>query len=500
MPLARILTRFPEQADALSQELRQHGYTVEFSSPELAGKSPADLEIDFELCAEPDALSRASELADQLHADVAVSPGILDQPVSEREEPAFEPVERPDNVLPFVNPAQTHEPQIAPEQAQPVSEPVAHETNHPESSHVEEPVWEPEPMTPVAEVALPPDMLGEPPAPVVEFHQRVHPQENTAFDDEIDLVRAAAPAVHGGESATELLAKAGQKSATVLHAAEEAGREFWQALRSGTKAFQVRAREWVEHGRERVNLRKEEFKMQRAQKAQEQERRRTLEQERAAELEAAREAAAIRLQELLRERGGLTEAQPVPPQKPTAPAPVPVTSAADKAAPGLFGRRIRIPFSRTYRPQLEAVLMGVAAACCFFVLGLLVASFHARPAISSTIQQPSQTQQPYQGVTVKGGGVTVQAGTAVPSQAKPGSEARPGPAAGPQSQQPSATTRASDVTVRNFPAPRKQTARRSGNSERLGDDVVIRHFGTPVSAPAKAAPHAELKHYSDLDN
>jgi hypothetical protein len=30
MPLARILTRFPEQADALSQELRQHGYTVEF--------------------------------------------------------------------------------------------------------------------------------------------------------------------------------------------------------------------------------------------------------------------------------------------------------------------------------------------------------------------------------------------------------------------------------------------------------------------------------------
>ena len=98
MPLARILTRFPEQADALSQELRQHGYTVEFSSPELAGKSPADLEIDFELCAEPDALSRASELADQLHADVAVSPGILDRPLLERVEAAQpeqpEPVER----------------------------------------------------------------------------------------------------------------------------------------------------------------------------------------------------------------------------------------------------------------------------------------------------------------------------------------------------------------------------------------------------------------------
>ena len=51
---------------------------------ELAGESPADLEIDFELCAEPDALSRASELADQLHADVAVSPGILDRLLLER--------------------------------------------------------------------------------------------------------------------------------------------------------------------------------------------------------------------------------------------------------------------------------------------------------------------------------------------------------------------------------------------------------------------------------
>jgi len=157
--------------------------------------------------------------------------------------------------------------------------------------------------------------------------------------------------------------------------------------------------------------------MQRDQKAQEQERLRALELERAAELEAAREAAAVRLQELLRERGGLTEAQPVPPQKPVAPEPSPVAAATDKT-PGLFGRRMRIPISRAYRPQLQAVLMGVAAACCFFVLGLAVASFHARPAISDTIQQPRQAQPGYQGVTVKGGGVTVQAGTAAASPQK----------------------------------------------------------------------------------
>lgn len=505
MPLARILTRFPEQADALSQELRQHGYTVEFSSPELAGKSPADLEIDFEICAEPDALSRASELADHIQADVAISPGVLIQPAVEKVEQTqfeqVEPAERPDNVLPFINPAQGREPEITQEQQ---AEPVAHEVDTPESSPVQEQVWEPEPMPPSAEVELPANMPAEPAEPASEPHAPVYSQTNTAFDDEIDLVRAAAPADHEGESATELLARAGEKSATVLHVAGEAGREVWGALRKGAKVFHCHAREWMQRGREQVNLRREEFKMQRDQKAQEQERRRALEQERAAELEAAREAAAVRLQELLRERGGLTEAQPIPPEKPAPPLPLPVASATDSAtnkdAAGFFGGRMRIPFSRTYRPQLEAVLMGVAAACCFFVLGLVVASFHARPAISDTIQQPSQPQPGYQGVTAKGGGVTVQGGMPAASLQKSNSAARPGTGAVAQPEEKPSATRAADVTVRNFPSAHRQTSRRSGNSEHIGDDVVIRHFGAPVSGPTHTAPRAELKHYSDLDN
>jgi hypothetical protein len=501
MPLARILTRFPEQADALSQELRHHGYTVEFSSPELAGKSPADLEIDFELCAEPDALSRASELADQLHADVAVSPGILDRPLLERVEAAQpeqpEPVERPDNVLPFLSPVQPRQPEITQEEVE--AEILSHEANILESIPVPEPIWEPEPMPPASEVTLPPDLLAEPAVPAMESHEPVHAQANTAFDDEIDLVRAAAPGNDEVESATELLARAGQRSATVFHAAGVAGREFWGTLRGWGDAFQTHARGWMERGREQVNLRREEIKMQRAQKAQEDERRRVLEQERAAELEAAREAAAVRLQELLRERGGLTEAQPAPPQKSAPPMPLPAARAADNPIPGLFTRRIKIPFSRTYRPQLEAVLMGVAAACCFFVLGLVAASFHARPAISNTIQQPNQPQPGYQGVTVQGGGVTVQAGAAASPQ-KVNTAARPSPAAFAQSVEKPSATRVSDVTVRNFPSPQHLTARRSGNSEHIGNDVVIRHFGTPVSAPAQSAPRAELKHYSDMEN
>ena len=216
-------------------------------------------------------------------------------------------------------------------------------------------------MPPASEVMLPPDLLAEPVVPATESHEPVHAEANTAFDDQIDLVRAAAPGNDEEETATELLARAGQRSATVFHAAGVAGREFWGTFRGWGDAFQTHARGWMERGREQVNLRREEIKMQRAQKAQEDERRRALEQERAAELEAAREAAAVRLQELLRERGGLTEAQPAPPQKSARPMPSPAAPAAVNPIPGLFTGRIKIPFSCTYRPQLEAVLMGVGA-------------------------------------------------------------------------------------------------------------------------------------------
>ncbi len=77
MPLARILTAFPERAESLAQQLRDHGYTVEFLSPEKAGMLRADLEIDFEICDQKVVLRRAAELANKLHTDIAVSPDAL---------------------------------------------------------------------------------------------------------------------------------------------------------------------------------------------------------------------------------------------------------------------------------------------------------------------------------------------------------------------------------------------------------------------------------------
>src|SRR6185437_457128 len=188
MPLARILTRFPEQAGALSEELRQHGYTVEFSSPEVSGKPPADLEIDFELCAEPDALSRAADLADQLQADVAVSPGVLKiprvaepGPSSEMEHDSFAEhateVLPPSNVIP-ISSQETQELSHPEATHLPAEESVHFEDTHLEEqlSHSEATAASIEPLSaPLHEVVLPADMLAQPVERAVHVENQPEP-------------------------------------------------------------------------------------------------------------------------------------------------------------------------------------------------------------------------------------------------------------------------------------------------------------------------------------
>jgi hypothetical protein len=77
MPLARIFTHHPERATSLSEELQQQGYQVEVRNPDQIHLAPADLEIEFEVCDRADVLERAASLADELQADVAVAPGVL---------------------------------------------------------------------------------------------------------------------------------------------------------------------------------------------------------------------------------------------------------------------------------------------------------------------------------------------------------------------------------------------------------------------------------------
>src|SRR3954462_7577243 len=88
MPLARILTRNPERTADLSSQLKQQGYSVEVARPDQTNLTPADLEIEFEVCERADVLDRAADLATELGADVAVAPGVLQM----APKPAAEPI------------------------------------------------------------------------------------------------------------------------------------------------------------------------------------------------------------------------------------------------------------------------------------------------------------------------------------------------------------------------------------------------------------------------
>lgn len=531
MPLARILTRYPEQATTLSEELRHHGYTVEFSSPGLTTKTPADLEIDFELCAEQDALSRASELAEKFDADVAVSPGALDLSekriapaeavVAERdrmavnhasdETMALEPLAETHGTTPDTVefPAAFKEAEVT-LPANVLSEPAPEVDAHAMSAEPQQAV-EPE-WSDVSE--LPAGVPREPAsAPVVQPWQQAHyesPVEepiaraNAALDDEINIAHAGVETREAApERRNESMAEP-QKSAATLHGAAVAGGELWAKTRDLSEGFWASARQVAAEYREGLRVRRAESRAERAHKLLELEKRRTMAEERAAELEAAREVAAARLQQLLRERGGLTQTQPVPPRRPAV-APV---VASEPRTPitqrlGAFVQRVRTPLARAYRPQMEAALMGVAAACALFVLGLAVASFHAKPAISSSLNVPNAGASKANGVTVQTGGVTIKptqpsstnsASTAQTAASAPKpAVAKPAPGV-TSAQRASDASGGSDVTVRHVstrPSPRSGT----------NSDVVIRHFNAPAPPkPAQTPAQAGLKHISDLDN
>src|SRR5258708_22779015 len=77
MPVARILTRYPDYAHTLSQHLEQLGYMVEVCDPDQPSNSRADMEIDLEVCSQSEAVHRATELAMALNTEVAVAPRAL---------------------------------------------------------------------------------------------------------------------------------------------------------------------------------------------------------------------------------------------------------------------------------------------------------------------------------------------------------------------------------------------------------------------------------------
>ncbi len=64
MPLARIITRTPQDATAASDYLLSQGYTVETVSPEEFRITPAELELDLGRCRPGEAVARAKALVE----------------------------------------------------------------------------------------------------------------------------------------------------------------------------------------------------------------------------------------------------------------------------------------------------------------------------------------------------------------------------------------------------------------------------------------------------
>lgn len=536
MPLARILTAYPERAEALARELKDQGYSVEFLSPEKAGMLRADLEIDFEICDQKVVLRRAAELANKLHADIAVSPEALPANfvASESEIYAGENqiVEVPSHLPdPYVETFLAHgertgqiknlensehmvslPPDMLSENTQvsagaEIVPPGQTRSQQPLS--VNEPVAaasvNPEPMQARREdPARMEDQIEEPirtiDVPIVPDPER-HAEGTYGFETHGFESQSPAAQIHDPVMAhdrdpekvvrttkEEWLERAGALSSSAL----AVGKQTSASVLASLRRFGGDCAGWI-------NLRLAAAQDARHRRQVEIEKQRELARARAEELEVARDAAAARLQELLRERGGLTDHQPIPP----AAGPVPAyRSSAPPVAPrfneaanaGWFARVKDIALTRKYGQQWEAVLMGVAAACALFVVGVAVNSFRPHPALSNSISQPSTSaspvaarastpNQPYNGVTVQGGkpGVTL-----LPSPVTTAT-ATPAPTNKPSRQE-------NDVTVRHFNS--KLTSRRSDGS--IAQDVTIRHFNQQPKPAARNTADG-VKRFSDLD-
>jgi hypothetical protein len=433
MPVARIITDHPERTDALSRQLETQGYTVEVVGRRAAVAAPADLEIDFEIWPEERVLDHAAGLAEELHADVAVAPGLTLETTEAAPPPSHSAAVEPQASAPLP-PVQFAEPEPVP--AEPA--PLANLTPAPPA---------------VPPQAIPLTSQGATQSAWKE--QGLEPDE-VFFAPEQREPTQEVPAVVMQETVEQQTAGAGFLP------------ELWKAL-------DYMGREV----RERWRIRLAEKNAEREEHLLELTERKTLAQVRANELQAAREAASARLKELVRAGG----TEPVPAQ---ATQPEETASTFVLAQPeSRLGALKRMLVGRRYSPQVQAILTGVAAVTALFVLGMAIASFRPRPALSNSLDQP------YKGVTVQTGGKTVTGTT--PAAEKTKTTPRPSPAvrsASPSGKQSPAHRAGDDVTVK-----------RMGTSTVAGSDVTVRRAAPPQTKPAaKATPQSGMKRISDLDN
>jgi hypothetical protein len=81
MAVARIYTRFPDEATELAERLRARGYTIELVDPGDFRVTPADIEIQLDRLKTEEAMAAAARFARTHDAEIFVAPGVaLEEP------------------------------------------------------------------------------------------------------------------------------------------------------------------------------------------------------------------------------------------------------------------------------------------------------------------------------------------------------------------------------------------------------------------------------------
>jgi hypothetical protein len=513
MPLARIFTHHPERTAALSSQLQEQGYTVEVVHPDQGHLSPADLEIEFEICERADVLERAAGLAEELQADVAVAPGAIQQPAPQTKAQPVQNSAAAEAAIARERDRESEFEAAFSESSEPAEEP--------RTPVIEIPVMERAPLPPVAFADEPPAARMRPelakPADPVPYLAQLTPFGRPQIEGEIPGAELRLENSPEREPARPALVEARQEPPAPT------GPSIWQRGADFTAKAVANARAITASAVESFRERSQEYKMKakirsaEARAAHEArlldlEQRRAEAQQRATELETAREAAAARLVELVRQRDpglqGINQSEPdigaqslreesfLASERKASPTAASVSRPSGKdtwwqaAMAVVAKRRQRPPMS----PQLRAVLTGAAAVSILFVIGIVLGALYPRAPLAKPSGQASSST-PGGNMAAHNGAAGTKAGAPVSVQDKPS------PAKSPQTR---ATTAAAQTPAQDKPSPRAEQVRRVAaqqGEEEIGDDVVVRHFKRPVPTqkPRQSGQQAGLKHFSDLD-
>jgi hypothetical protein len=398
---ARIFSNHPEDANSLAEALKQQGYVVEVLRPEATSGpgTDLDLEIVLETCDRGDVVPRAAELAQEFHADVAVSPGTL------MGTPAYQELDFSLDAAP---------------------DPIQATTNSNLHSH------------PEAALHASPETYTRPP-------EEIPATQVATRESEV---------IHPDNAVRGFLSRAIPKIAVTLTAWAESAREGVDAARAQTREY----REQALTGIAQVRASREERLLELTQ-------RRIEAQEYAARLVTARKNAAVYLEQLQRENGGVI--RPANPELPEH------ESGAEVVRPWRVLFESFLERARGLR--WDAVLAGIASAGALFAIGLAVASF-TKPDVTPASEPPA-------------------AATSTPTAAP----AQPSPAA----TKPSAATTSHAARARSRkPSPAQHTKaarnRTDTSSDEGGNDVVVRHLVSPSPTPKVQAQR--WRHFSDMDH